>query len=295
MFAPIFDPCVARGDLGEWGFMAGMILLDGPMGTELAARGVATPLPAWSAAALRQAPEVVAAIHRDYAAAGAEVHTAATFRTRARNVGAEWEELARRAVDLARKNVPPGARVAGSLAPLGDCYRPEESPPDPRPEHRALARVLADAGAGLILCETFPHVGEGLIAVEEAAATGLETWAAFTAGPEANLLTPEEMGRAAREAVRRGARAVLVNCVPAAKTLPFVERLAGVGVPFGAYANAGSPDDAIGWKPAPFAAERYADLAASWIAAGATIVGGCCGTGPAHVRELARRFKPAPA
>ncbi len=275
--------------------MESVTLLDGPMGTELAARGVATPLPAWSAAALREAPDVVAAIHRDYAAAGAEIHTAATFRTRARSVGAGWEELARIAVRLAREAVPPDARVAGSLAPLGDCYRPEETPPDPRPEHRALARVLADAGADLILCETFPHVGEGLIAVEEAAATGLETWAAFTAGPEASLLTPQEIGRAACEAVRRGARAVLVNCVPAVKTLPFVERLAEAGVPFGAYANAGSPDDAIGWKPVPFAAERYADLATSWIEAGATIVGGCCGTGLEHIRELARRFKPAPA
>ncbi|MFQ5749049.1 MAG: homocysteine S-methyltransferase family protein, partial [Planctomycetota bacterium] len=138
MSPAIFDPCVAWEGLGEWTFMESVTLLDGPMGTELAARGVATPLPAWSAAALRDAPEVVAAIHRDYAAAGAEVHTAATFRTRARNVGARWEELARLAVRLAREAMPPGARVAGSLAPLGDCYRPEESPPDPRPEHRAL-------------------------------------------------------------------------------------------------------------------------------------------------------------
>ncbi len=122
-------------------------LLDGPLGTELAARGVPTPGPGWSAFALDDAPEVVVAIHRDYARAGATVHTANTFRTKRRQLGVRWEELARRAIDLARGAVPAGQRVAGSIAPLEDCYRPDLSPPNPRPEHRELARALAAAGA----------------------------------------------------------------------------------------------------------------------------------------------------
>jgi S-methylmethionine-dependent homocysteine/selenocysteine methylase len=262
-------------------------ILDGPLGTELAARGVPTPAPAWSAFALDHAPEVVAAIHRDYAAAGAAVHTATTFRTRPRQVGDGWEDLARRAVALARGAVPPGHRVAGSLAPLEDCYRPDLSPRDPRPEHRALARVLASAGVDLLLCETFPHVGEALVAVEEAVATGVETWASFTAGPDGSLLTPAEIEEGACEAARRGAAAVLVNCTAATRILPYVERLASAGVPFGVYANAGSPDEGLGWTGAPDAA-RYAELARTWARAGATIVGGCCGTGPAHIRAIAR-------
>jgi S-methylmethionine-dependent homocysteine/selenocysteine methylase len=143
----------------------------------------------------------------------------------------------------------------------------------------------------LILCETFPHVGEALVAVEEAVATGLETWVSFTAGPEGNLLTPQEIERGAREAVKRGASAVLVNCMSAPRMLPYVERLSNAGVPFGAYANAGSPDDEIGWKSAPLGAERYADFAESWVNAGATLIGSCCGTGPKHIAELARRFR----
>ncbi|MDQ3035401.1 MAG: homocysteine S-methyltransferase family protein, partial [Myxococcota bacterium] len=149
-------------------------ILDGPLGSELDRRGVPTPLPRWSAGAIDAAPDVIAAIHRDYARAGASVATACTFRTTRRAVGDDWERLARRAVELARASVLPGHRVAGSIAPLEDCYRPELSPgARSRVEHRELARTLADAGVDLLLCETFPHVGEALVAVEEAARTGV--------------------------------------------------------------------------------------------------------------------------
>nr|AYM54444.1 homocysteine S-methyltransferase family protein [Phaselicystis flava] len=270
-------------------------ILDGPMGTELAARGVPTPAPLWSAWALDHAPEVIAQIHRDYAAAGATVHTATTFRTKRRQAGDRWEALARRAVAIARAAVPAGHRVAGSVAPLEDCYRPDLSPAEDigalqaaRAEHEELARVLVDAGADLLICETFPHVGEALAAVEACVSTGVETWAAFTAGPGAPLLSVEAMEAGAREAVRRGAAAVMVNCTAATRTLAYVERLVRIGVPVGAYANAGDAEEEIGWDEAPpEGAARYAQLAAEWARAGATILGGCCGTGPAHIRAIA--------
>lgn len=266
-------------------------LLDGPLGTELLRRGVPTPLPGWSAHALDTAPEVVQAIHRDYALAGATVHTANTFRTRRRTFPDTWEALTHRAVALARAAVPSAHRIAGSLAPLEDCYEPWRSPPQPRAEHREQARALAAAGCDLLLCETFPHVGEALIAVEEAAATGLPTWASFTAGPQADLLSPQELGSAAREAVARGAAAVLVNCVPATRTLAYVEALAGLGVPFGAYANAGAPEEGMGWRPHPQAPARYTAFAQTWAQAGATLLGGCCGTGPEHIAALAEALR----
>jgi S-methylmethionine-dependent homocysteine/selenocysteine methylase len=104
-----------------------LIVLDGPMGSELSRRGLDLPPPAWSARALELAPELVGQVHRDYVAAGATVHTTNTFRTRRRSVGPRWEELARRAVRIARESVG-GLRVAGSLGPLEDCYRPNLSP-----------------------------------------------------------------------------------------------------------------------------------------------------------------------
>lgn len=263
-------------------------ILDGPMGTELGLRGVPLPAPLWSAWANLHAPEVVAAIHADYAAAGARVQTANTFRTKRRSMGAGWEAAARRAVALAREA---GGLVAGSVAPLEDCYSPWLSPENPAPEHAELAAALADAGCDLLLAETFPHTGEALAAVEACVATGVETWVAFTAGPDADLLTPAQVGRGAREAVARGASAVLVNCVPAARTLEYVRALAGCGVPFGAYANAGHPTEGLGWEtPSDDAPERYLALAETWVEAGATLIGSCCGTGPAHIRALAGRF-----
>ena len=272
-------------------------LLDGPLGTVLNERGIPTPLPGWSAHALEHAPDAVLQIHADYARAGARVHTTNTFRTKSRTFPDTWAELTATAVRVCREGASRGdarARrrplVAGSLAPLEDCYRPDLAPADPRPEHRELASRLAELGCDLLLCETFPSVDEGLVAVEEAVATSLPTWAAFTAGPEADLLTPSELRRAAREAVERGAEAVLVNCVPVARTLAYVEALAGLGVPFGAYANAGRPDEEFGWRSAPGAPERYADEAERWVAAGATLIGSCCGTGPEHTAVLARRF-----
>ncbi len=267
-------------------------LIDGPMGTELARRGVALDLPGWTAGALDTAPDAVAAVHRDYAAAGATVHTAATFRTQARAVGRRWATLARKAVRVARAQVPASHRVAGSLAPLADCYRPDLSPgAGGRAEHRRLAVLLAEAGVDLLLCESFAHPGEAAVAVEECARTGVDTWVAMTAGPDATLMTPATMRSAARDCAAAGAKAVLVNCTPATRTLAFVEALAGIGtgLPFGAYANAGDLGEGIGWSADPAAASRaYGRLALEWVAAGATLVGGCCGTGPAHIAELSR-------
>jgi len=265
-------------------------ILDGPLGTELLRLGVPTPLPGWSAHALTEAPETVSRIHREYAAAGAMVHTTNTFRTRRRTFLDDWEELARLAVSLCRDAIPAGHRVAGSIAPLEDCYRPDLSPKESRSEHRELAVVLADAGCDLLLCETFSNIAEGLIAVEEAVSTNKETWASFTAGPDASLLTPAEAKQAASQAVSCGASAVLINCVPVSQMDAYVEAISGLGVPFGDYANAGEADEGFGWRSEPGEPARYADAAARWIELGATLIGGCCGTGPEHVRELVRRL-----
>ena len=108
----------------------GKVLLDGAMGTELERRGVATPLPLWSAAALESHPEAVRAIHTEYAASGAEVLKTCTFRTTPRTFAKagrsprEAETATRRTVGLARQaaaNAGKPVAVAGTLAPLEDC------------------------------------------------------------------------------------------------------------------------------------------------------------------------------
>lgn len=275
-----------------------MLLLDGPMGTELARRGVATPAPGWSAYAIESHPSVIVDIHEAYARAGARAHRGNTFRTQPKIFPKHYEDLAHRAHALLRAGVARGAggsadAVIGCIAPVEDCYRPylSPSPNVARTAHRKVAAALHEAGFDTLLCETFPHAGEALVAVEEAVRTGLPTWVSLTAGPDGALMTPEAMERAARDCVSAGAQAVLVCCTGATKTLAYVERLARTGARFGAYANAGDPATGLGWDAEPTrAAAAYADFAAEWIASGASIVGSCCGTGPAHIAELAARF-----
>jgi S-methylmethionine-dependent homocysteine/selenocysteine methylase len=256
------------------------------MGTELEARGIRIPGPRWTAHAVAEAPDAVASVHRDYVLAGADVHTTATFRTTPRACGADWRPLLRDAVAIARAVVPGDRVVAGSIAPLEDCWRPDLSPPDPEPELAVLAEALAVEGVDLLLCETFPHPAEALAAARAALHTGLPTWLSLTAGPAGDLLSPAQLARVAREAADLGVAAVLVNCVDARRIAPFVEALAGAGGPFGVYANAGPRGGDLGWGDPPGAPERYAALAAEWLARGAEIVGSCCGTRPAHTVAL---------
>lgn len=266
-------------------------LLDGPMGTALEQLGAATPLPLWTAAPLADAPELVSAVHASYAAAGAQVHTTATFRTTARALAGSawagrWDELARRAVALCRSGAGAGAVVAGGLAPLEDCWHPERTPDEPAlaSEHGALARCLAEAGVDLLLVETMPTTRELLAATRAAVATGLPVWSALTLGPQGDFFDRATVLDAA-EAVRdAGAQAFLLNCTPAERITPLLEALAGSERRpplLGAYGNA-IFEGGERWTP-----EAYLAEARRWVDAGAGLVGGCCGTTAAHLRALA--------
>ena len=88
-----------------------------------------------------------------------------------------------------------------------------------------------------------------------------------------------------------GIERLLVNCIAATEIGEYVDAIAPLGVPIGVYANAGREDEGLGWAAtSPRAAEAYAVLAERWKDAGASVIGGCCGTGPLHIRALAERF-----
>lgn len=270
-----------------------IVLLDGPVGTELARRGVPTPLPLWTAAAIEDAPKVLGAIHADYAAAGATVHTANTFRTDPYSLRADpdpdrWRRLTDAAVAITRSAIGAG-RVAGSMAPLEDCYRPDLSPSASvaTEAHGRMAFGLRDSGVDLVLCETFPHSGEALIAAAAALETGLPVWLSLTVGPLGDLLADDLVESTLREAVSRGVEAVLVNCARPERISQLLPRLVDLGVPFGAYGNVGEPDPDVGWRSAGDSGPgSYAAQVQRWVELGATLIGGCCGTTPAHIRAI---------
>jgi S-methylmethionine-dependent homocysteine/selenocysteine methylase len=280
------------------------LILDGALGTELERRGAESALPLWSARALLERPQLVRAIHEDYVAAGVELLTADTFRTQRRTLaraglGQRAPELTARAVALAREAAAGavGRRVfvAGSIAPLEDCYSPELVPGADAlaDEHAEHASVLARAGADLLLVETMNTIREARAAVRAARATGLATWVSFVCAPGARLLSGEPLGEALGAVAPLGPQAVLVNCLPPDDASACLPLLHETGLPFGVYANLGAPTADGGFRrsaecpPAAFAAHALA-----WTQAGARIVGGCCGTTPDHLRAVSRRLAP---
>ena len=277
------------------------LLLDGAMGPELQRRGADTRLPLWSARALVDAPDLVRAIHREEVEAGADVLTANTFRTHRRTLakaglGERSRELSGLAVRLAREAADALGRkvlVAGSLSPLEDCYRPDLVPDDPalEAEHREQAESLAAAGVDLILLETHNTVRELSAAARAAKATGLPVVASMVTDGNGRLLSVETIEDAVRalEPSHSTPEALSINCVPARKVSGDLSRLAAAvpGIPLAAYGNLGLPADDRGWAfTEDLAPSAYSDLARGWLALGARLVGGCCGTTPAHTAAL---------
>jgi S-methylmethionine-dependent homocysteine/selenocysteine methylase len=269
------------------------LILDSAMGSEIERRGLELDLPLWSARALVEAPELVAAIHNENVAAGADILTANTFRTTriALDESGNAErasELARLAVRIARQAAGGASRpvlVAGSVAPLFDCYRPDLVPEDASglvAEHARLVGDLAREGVDFLLLETFGTRREALAAAQAARESSIPFVVSFVTDGGGRLLSGESLEEAAGALRGAGALAVCLNCVSSRKIGSDLARLEAVssGLPIGAYANILSEED----SPA-----RYAREAGEWLARGARIVGGCCGTGPLHIEAIRAR------
>jgi S-methylmethionine-dependent homocysteine/selenocysteine methylase len=288
------------------------LLLDGATGTELQRRGVDTGLPLWSARALIEAPAVLQAIHADYIHAGADILTTNTFRTQRRTleragIGSRARELTQLAVQIARdaaRSVDRKIFIAGSMSPLEDCYAPERVPPDGALwiEHAEMAHNLAQAGCDLLLVETMNTIREAVIAARCANATGLPVCVSFVVGPngqppdqvnlnnsaELKLLSGESLSDAVAALGLIHPAVILINCVPLAVIdRAFEELRAAHSGPIGLYANVGHADDQVGWTLTDdVLPTAYARHAQQWVQQGAAMIGGCCGTTPAHIAAL---------
>jgi S-methylmethionine-dependent homocysteine/selenocysteine methylase len=278
-------------------------ILDGATGSELIHRGVPSAGKLWGVGALIEAPNEVRRLHRDYALAGADVLTAATFRVAPfslRRAGLEGrgEELAKLAVELARQGAAEAGRdalVLASQTTLEDCYRPDLVPDDAtlRREHAATAALLAESGADALLLETFNTVREAAIAVEAAVATGLPVIACFTCIADRRVLSGEDASEAASAVTVPGVVATGPNCTAVGHVLPTLAAMAeATTLPLVAYANNAWFDDDARWFTAdPVSPSRYGFCTLAWVATGARLVGGCCGTGPDHIAAMASQLR----
>lgn len=277
-----------------------LLVLDGATGTELERRGVATPAPLWSAAALIDAPQMLLQIHRDDVDAGADILTANTFRTNPRTLRAagrfsDGPSLCALAIDLARRAAGGGrgVLVAASVAPVEDCYAPERVPSlaELEDEHALLAAWLARAGPDLLWVETIGTVREALAAARAArTAARLPFLVSFILREDGNLLGGETLRDAVAAVSAFQPLAIGVNCVPPPGMAPLLRRLRALTpLPLVAYGHIGNARPIRGWS---FASDEspdvYAACAATWLGYGVRIVGGCCGTGPAHTAALRR-------
>ena len=289
---------------------ASTLLLDGAMGTELRARGVEVPdhiTSIWSAKALLDDPEAVVGVHRDYIEAGADVITINNYMLTPtllarEGLGDRLEELILLAFELAaraRDAAGRSVRIAGSLPPLATSYRPDEVGEDAaiRADYERIATVLAGR-VDLMLCETLSSAREARAAALAATATGTETWLSWTLqGDRLGRLPSQETVETAHEIVADlPIDAFLVNCCGANLVSDALPRLSKrTDRRIGGYANAAEIQtvDETGPRPTPetpprsyLDPEAYSETVAGWLDAGASIVGGCCGTRPAHIAAL---------
>lgn len=286
------------------------LLMDGGMGRELQFRGVDLSPVIWSASALLRAPEAVRKIHRDYIRAGADIITTNSYgliRSDLSRAGLadRYEELNTTAGRLAREACEITDRpvlVAGSLPPLRGSFRPDLVGPESElvPAYREQARLLAPH-ADLLLCETMSSAAESHAAVAGAITAEKPVWVSWTLHEDnsGRLRSGETISQALSALKEFPVAGFLVNCsspISVNRAIPLLTR--ETDKPVGGYANTFFPipsdwrldgdkeGDGLLSLRHDLGPEAYAGYALQWIREGASVVGGCCGTRPAHIQKI---------
>ena len=278
-----------------------LVVFDGAMGTMIYARGVFINQ-CYDELSIR-APELIRAIHDEYVHAGAEVIETNTFganriKLEQHGLSSEVRQINTAAAKLARAAAGDTVLVAGAVGPLG--VRLEPYGPTSRDDARAIfaeqMRALKDGGADLFILETFSDLDELTQAIAAArdvdAATPVIAQAAINAdGVTAYGATPGDIVRTLDAA---GADVIGLNCSVGPQTiLEAIEKMAPLTArKLSAQPNAGMPRD-VGGRTMYMASPEYmSTYARHLVVAGAKLIGGCCGTTPAHVREIAEGVRP---
>ncbi|CAN5158617.1 bifunctional homocysteine S-methyltransferase/methylenetetrahydrofolate reductase [soil metagenome] len=276
------------------------ILLDGAMGTLLFGRGV--PQRASLDELVETRPDLIGAIHREYIAAGADaIETnsfgANRFRLQPFGLGSRAAALNRKAAQLAREARDVAGRdvlVVGSIGPLGAAVRGPERPDEAeiRATFREQVEGLLEGGADVLLFETFSDLHELLAGVAEARVLcDLPIVAQMTFGEELLAIDGTDPQTAATALAAAGVDAVGVNC--GAGPAVCLDALGQMGRPSASLArsivpNAGLPQRMEGQFVYAAGPQYFADAIDGFLAAGARIIGGCCGTTPEHIAHMRR-------
>lgn len=294
--------------------MSKIVLLDGGMGQELVRRSPDTLTQLWGGAVLRDHPEIVGGLHQDFMRAGATAIITNSYSLTRPRLARDGQEdllvdLQNKACEVACDAIDTmGANVTllGALPPLNGSYHPESVPSveDAAKSFAEIAELQAPFVDALLI-ETMSSIKEAMGALAGAKVAEKPIWLAFTTeDADGTKLRSGEPLAEALEAVAGSPylAAVLINCTRPESVDQGMEILATCGLPFGAYAN-GFAGIATNYLPGATVDELstrkdlspalYADFVMNWVAKGATIVGGCCEIGPAHIAEAAQRLTGA--
>jgi 5-methyltetrahydrofolate--homocysteine methyltransferase len=280
-----------------------ILMADGGMGTQLQEMGL-VPGECPEQWCLDR-PAQVRAVHAAYRAAGSLIVEANTFggsRYKLAHYG-----LADRAAEINRAGAALAREVAGdtqyvmaSMGPTGLFMEPygDETEAGFYEAFAEQARAFEAGGADAVIVETMMAVEECCVAVRAVReTTGLTCLASFTFDPQpdggfASMMgvTPEQF---AEQAAAAGAQIIGVNCGTGLDHMTAaVRRLrAATGLPLVAMPNAGMPELVNGETRFPESPDEMASKVGALVAAGAAIIGGCCGTTPAHIAAMARRVR----
>ncbi|HOQ62046.1 MAG TPA: bifunctional homocysteine S-methyltransferase/methylenetetrahydrofolate reductase, partial [Vicinamibacterales bacterium] len=271
-----------------------VLVCDGAMGTLLYSKGVFINR-CFDGLNLTQ-PAIVAEVHTEYVRAGADVIETNTFganriKLASFGLGGQVRAVNTEGAKIARGAAKGRAYVAGAIGPLGIRIEPwgRLGVDEAQEYFLEQAQALADAGVDLFIVETFRDLNEIRAAVAAVKSVcGLPVVAQMTTEEDGNSLdgTPPEEFAPALEAT--GADVIGLNCsVGPAPLLESIERMAGVTrARLSAQPNAGKPRDIEGRTIYLSSPEYMASYARRFVQRGVRLVGGCCGTTPAHIRQV---------
>jgi len=269
----------------------GSVITDGAWGTELQARGLGPgECPDfWN----QEHPERVEEVAQSYVAAGSQIILTNTFRANALVLGPEHVmEINRTGVEISKRAAGHKARVVASIGPSGKMLMAGEvTAEELLAVFRTQALALSEGGADALVVETMSDIEEARLAVEAAKETGLPVIASFAFDSGKNKdrtmmgATPERVAAAMAEA---GADAVGANCgAGPAHFVDVCRRLkAASGLPVWVKPNAGLPVMKEGRATYEMPPEEFASFLPALLDAGASFIGGCCGTTPDYIRAL---------
>lgn len=283
-------------------------VIDGGLSTVLEAAGHDLRHPLWTARLLTENPEALVEAHLAYLRAGAEVVISASYQASVGGLVAAG--LSRDAAAATLRSTTAVARdavtrqgsealVAASVGPYGATLADGSeyhgdyaiTDDDLREFHRQRLELLIESGPDLLAIETIPSVREANAIADALVDVELPSWFAFVCRDEARTASGDRIEDAVAAAARiPGLIAVGVNCTDPRLIGPLLERAATVtALPLIAYANSGQTWNATLGRWEGTSATDDTALVTRWVDAGARLIGGCCGVGPAGISELRRR------